>query len=372
MELLMIPGPVYLDQRIINAMSRQMIHHRGEEFSELMRYCVDVLRKIFGTKGDVYIISGSGTSGMEAAIASFSGINKILCIENGKFGNRFFEIAKKYAKVEHMKFEWGTSIDLEKIKEAFENGCDAVAFVHNETSTGILNPASEICKIARKFDALVIMDAITSAGGDEVQMDKWGVDVAIVGSQKCIGAPPGLAAVAVNDRAWEFYNDKTPYYLDLKLYKKKMEVYQTPYTPALPLFFALKEALRIIEEEGLENRIKRHRIFSKAVREWAKAAGLKLFPKLNEFSKYSNTVTAINIPNGITDKELRETLKKEYGIIIAGGQSILKGKIFRIGTMGNIKKYHVISTLTAIESVLLRRGLINPAIDVALNILEKY
>ena len=370
MGLLMIPGPVYLDERIIRAMSRQMIYHRGKKFSEVLKYCIEILKKLFGTKNDVYVISGSGTSGMEAAIASFSNVNKILCVENGKFGSRFVEIAKRYTQVEHVKFEWGESIDLEKIKESIEKGCDAIAFVHNETSTGILNPAEKICKIARKHDILVIMDAITSVGGDEVEMDKWGVDVAVVGSQKCIGAPPGLAAVAVSEKAWDFYNKKVPYYLDLKAYKDKLKTYQTPYTPALPLFFALEEALKIIENEGISNRIKRHRLFSLCVREWATHAGLELFPKISNFSAYSNTVTAIKVPKGISDYELRNTLKNKYGITISGGQAHLKGKIFRIGTMGNIKKYHLIATLIALENTLVKRGLIKSAMDVVLKLLE--
>lgn len=215
------------------------------------------------------------------------------------------------------------------------------------------------------------MDGITSVGGDEVRMDEWGIDVAIVGSQKCIGAPPGLAAVAVNDRAWEFYSERCPFYLDLAAYKKKLPDMQTPYTPALPLFFALEEALRMIEEEGLENRIRRHRLLSKAVREWAIEAGLQLFPQPDELSNYSNTVTAIRMPDGITDKELRGTLQREYGIAISGGQEHLKGKIFRIGNMGNVSKRHVIATLAAVQDVLMRYNACKPALHAAIEILKE-
>jgi len=367
----MIPGPVQLHERIIRAMARQMIGHRTNEFSEILNYCIERLKELFGTKHDVFIISGSGTAGMEAAIASFSKVKRITCIDNGKFGDRFAKIASRYTEVDVVKFEWGKSIDLEAVEKSLAEGSEAIAFVHNETSTGILNPAKEIAKIAKEYDALVIMDGITSVGGEEVRMDEWKIDVAVVGSQKCIGAPPGLAAVAVNDKAWEFYNEKCPYYLDLNAYKKKIEDLQTPYTPAIPLFFALHEALKIIEEEGLEKRIRRHRIFAEAVRTWAIEAGLELFPELNEYSRYSNTVTAIKIPKGITDKELREGVR-EYGILISGGQEHLKGKIFRIGTMGNITKRDVLVTLIAIEEVLRRRNLIKPAIDAAIDILRKF
>lgn len=363
--LLMIPGPVQLHERIIRAMARQMIGHRTADFSAIMEFCVEKLKEIFGTKGDICLISGSGTAGMEAAIASFSGVKKIATLENGKFGERLGDIAERYTQVERVKVPWGESFELDAVKQALDNGCEAIAFVHNETSTGILNPAKEIAKLAKEYDALVIMDAITSAGGDYVKMDEWGVDVAIVGSQKCLGAPPGLAAVAVSEKAWDYYNERCPYYLDLAAYRKKLKDMQTPYTPAVPLFFALAEALKIIDEEGLENRIQRHRILSAAVRKWAVEAGLELFPNLNKYSSYSNTVTAIKMPEGVSDSELRGTLKKEYGILVSGGQGELKGRIFRIGTMGNVGKFETVSTLAALEDVLMRKNAIKPALQYA-------
>ncbi|MFN3384444.1 MAG: pyridoxal-phosphate-dependent aminotransferase family protein [Archaeoglobaceae archaeon] len=369
MMLLMIPGPVQVHERIIKAMCRQMIGHRSAEFGEILRFCAEVMKEVFGTKSDVFFISGSGTAGVESAIASFSKSAKFVTLENGKFGERLGEIAERYAQVERLSFEWGKPIDLEKLREALEKGANVVAFVHNETSTGMLNPAEEIAEIAKKHGALTIMDAITSAGGDYVKMDEWGIDIAIVGSQKCLGAPPGIAIVAVNEKAWDFYNPKCPYYLDLRAYKKKFPELQTPYTPAVPLFFALEEALKMIREEGLEKRIIRHRKMSKAVREWAINAGLKLFPEPNGKAEYSNTVTAVRIPNGITEKEMRDTLRKEYGLLISGGQDKVKGKIFRIGTMGNIGKFEVIATLSAIEDVLLRRKLISSAIEKAMRVL---
>ncbi len=362
--LLMIPGPVQLHERILRAMARPMIGHRTKDFSEILQYCTEVLKKLFGTKHDVFIISASGTAGMEASIACFSKVKRITCIDNGKFGDRLGKIAERYVKeVDVVRFEWGEPIDLEKVEKSLAEGSEALAFVHNETSTGILNPAKELAKLAKKYDALTIMDGITSVGGDYVAMDDWGIDVAIVGSQKCIGAPPGLCAVAVNERAWEFYNEKCPFYLDLKAYKKKLEDWQTPYTPAVSLFFALEEALKIIEEEGLENRIRRHRELSSFVREWALKAGLELFPKLNEFSSYSNTVTAIKMPEGITDKELRGELRERYGILISGGQEHLKGKIFRIGTMGNVTMREVVTTLSCLERILVKRNIIRPVLS---------
>ena len=360
-NLLMIPGPVKLHERIIKAMSGQMISHRSRDFEEIFEYCINAMKPLFGTEGEIAIISGSGTAGMEAAIASFSKLRKITCIDNGKFGERFAKIAERYVEVDHLRFEWGKSIDLERVRESLEMGSEAVAFVHNETSTGILNPAREIARIAKEYDALVIMDGITSVGGDEVMMDEWGIDVAVVGSQKCLGAPPGLAIVAINEKAWNFYDEKVPYYLDLKAYVRKAKERQTPYTPAITLFLALAEALKMIEEEGLEKRIRRHRKFASATRKWAENAGLELFPEIDEHSAYSNTVTAIKMPDGVSDGELRGRLKEEYGIIISGGQEHLKGKIFRIGHMGNVTKRDLLATLSAIEEILLRKNAVKPA-----------
>ncbi len=367
--MLMIPGPVQLHGRILRAMARQMIGHRGKKFSEIMEYCVEGLKKLFGTKNDVYIISGSGTAGLEAAIASFSGVKRITCVDNGKFGDRLGRIASRYTETDVVRFEWGKSIELEEVEKSLAEGSEALAFVHNETSTAMLNPAKELAKLARKYDCLVIMDAITSAGGDEVKMDEWGIDVAIVGSQKCLGIPPGLAAVAVSERAWDYYSERCPFYLDLAAYRKKAKDNQTPYTPAVSLFFALEEAIKIIEEEGLENRIRRHRILAKAVRAWAGEAGLELFPQPNEISDYSNTVTAIKLPIG--DKELRGTLLSEYGITISGGQEHLKGKIFRIGNMGNVGKREIVATLAAIEDVLSRYNACKPGLYAAFEVLRE-
>jgi aspartate aminotransferase-like enzyme len=227
--------------------------------------------------------------------------------------------------------------------------------VHNETSTGILNPVKEVGKLAMQHDAVFVLDCITSIGGDEVPVDRLGVDIAIVGSQKCLGTPPGLSAISVSEKALDMIrnNPSRPYYMDLLAYKKSYEKKQTPYTPALPLFFGLKEALEVIREEGMARRIERHRILSKAVRTAVTSLGLSLFPELNEVSNYSNTVTAINIPlaSGITDEQIRGGMKKK-GVVVAGGQEKLKGKIFRIATMGNITDSDVLRTIEALEQVL--------------------
>jgi aspartate aminotransferase-like enzyme len=227
--------------------------------------------------------------------------------------------------------------------------------VHNETSVGMLNPARAVGKLAKQHDALFVLDCITSIGGDDVPVDEFGADIAIVGSQKCLGVPPGLAALSVSEKAWELIraNPRRPYYPDLVAHKKSMDKDQTPYTPALPLFYALHEALKVIAEEGMPNRIVRHRTMSKAVRAAITENGLTMFPKLNEVSQYSNTVTAVNMPveKGISDNDLRPGMRKR-GVVVAGGQAELKGKIFRIASMGNITSADILKTLAVLEEVL--------------------
>ncbi|MCW3134387.1 MAG: alanine--glyoxylate aminotransferase family protein [Methanophagales archaeon] len=367
-ELLMIPGPVPVLPRILRVMSKSMIYHRGDEFGQLYKEIVESLKEIFQTRNDLFVLSGSGTCAMEAAIGNLlSKETGIVCIANGKFGERFKEIADRYEAdaVTPVNVEWGSSMELEAVKEALDNSSSptVVTMVHNETSTGILNPAMEVGKLAKKHDAVFVLDCITSIGGDEVPVDEFGADIAIVGSQKCLGAPPGMSAISVSERAWDLMRDnkRRPYYMDLVAYKKSLEKKQTPYTPALPLFFALKEALVVIKEEGIEKRIERHRRLAKVVRDAVTDLGLSLFPKLNEISDYSNTVTAINIPqaNGITDEQLRGGMRKR-GVIVAGGQGKLKGKIFRIATMGNITEKEVLRTVKALEEVLTETSIASP------------
>jgi aspartate aminotransferase-like enzyme len=355
--LLMIPGPVPIPQRVRAAMVRQAINHRGPEFGAAYADCVRILKALFRTENELYIISGSGTAGMEAAVANFGRDKKIVSLVNGKFGDRFAKIGQRYGSVTTLASEWGTPLDLGALERELKAGAEVVTMVHNETSAGIRNPAPEVAHLARKYDALFIMDGITSIGGDVVEVDRWGVDVAVVGSQKCLAAPAGLAAVSVSERAWDRISEKRPYYLDMAAYRKsgKGTPMETPYTPAVPLFLALHEACKIIEEEGVEARIQRHRRMADAVRAAAKDWGIELFPRIDEHHAYSNTATAMRIPEGISDKDLRGTVKG-FGIEIAGGQDHLKGTIFRIGTMGGVGAQEILATLAAVQYALRKFG----------------
>lgn len=355
--LLMLPGPVPLPERVRSVMARQAINHRGAEFGGAYSDIARVLKLCFGTANDLVVISGSGTAGMEAAVANFGKGRKMAHLFNGKFGERLWKIGERYGESVPIESEWGTPLNLDALKAALENGCEVVTMVHNETSAGILNPGAEVGKICRKHDAIFIMDGVTSIGGDTVKADEWGVDVAIVGSQKCLAAPAGLAAVSVSSRAWDRVVKNPPYYLDLPAYRKNAvkDPMETPYTPAVPIFLALREACLIIEEEGVEKRIARHHRMAKAVRAAVSAWGIEMFPKTDAVHQYSNTVTAARIPGGSNDKEFRGNVKK-LGVQIAGGQDHLKDVIFRIGHMGAVSAPELLATLAATEYALHKAG----------------
>jgi aspartate aminotransferase-like enzyme len=355
--LLMLPGPVPMPERVRLAMARQAINHRGAEFGALYADCVRVLKEAFGTKNDLYVISGSGTAAMEASVANFGKARRIACLVNGKFGERLYKISQRYGIAQAITSEWGAPLDLAELERQLDLGAEMVTLVHNETSAGIKNPAAKIGRMARKYDALFVMDGITSIAGDEVKADEWGVDLAVIGSQKCLAAPAGLSAISVSERAWERMSDERPYYLDLAAYQKSAsaKIMETPYTPAVPLFLALNEACRMLEEEGLEARIARHRKMSSSVRAAVRAWGLDLYPRIDTDHAYSNTVTAVSLPEGVKDSDFRGTIKK-MGIEIAGGQDQLKGRIFRIGTMGAVGAPEILATLAAVQHSLHLHG----------------
>jgi aspartate aminotransferase-like enzyme len=355
--LLMLPGPVPMPERVRLAMARQAINHRGAAFGSVYADCVRILKEAFGTRNDLYVISGSGTAAMEAAVANFGKDRKITCMVNGKFGERLYKISQRYGTARAISSDWGTPLDLNELERQLADGAEMVTLVHNETSAGIKNPAEKIGRLARKYDALFVMDGITSIGGDEVKADEWGADLVVVGSQKCLAAPAGLSAISVSRRAWDRLSEKRPYYLDLAAYKKSAAstVMETPYTPAVPLFLALREACCIVEEEGLSARIARHGKMAEAVRAAVRGWGLDLFPTIDEDHAYSNTVTAVKLPKGVNDTDFRGAVKKA-GIEIAGGQDHLKGNIFRIGTMGAVGAPEILATLSAVQNSLRLQG----------------
>ena len=316
-----------------------------------------MMREVMQTKNDVFIITGSGTSAMEAAIANcVSSGDKVLTLINGKFSERWAELTETFGGTSiPLEIESGKAIKPELVSEALDKDPDIkfVTICHNETSTAVLNPLQEIAKTTRKHDKILIVDGITSVGGDYVYPDTWGVDILITGSQKCLGCPPGLGMIMVGPRAWETINNrqKTPsYYLDLLAYKKSFEKNSdSPYTSAISLIYGLHEALRMILEEGYENRVKRHRLMARAFRKGIDALGLQL---LAEEGYESNTITAVKYPDGVDDVAFRRAMQK-HGILVAGGQAHLKGKIFRVAHMNIIAEREILLVL-AVSSLVLR------------------
>ncbi|MEM1722723.1 MAG: alanine--glyoxylate aminotransferase family protein [Candidatus Jordarchaeales archaeon] len=357
-ELLMIPGPTFLAESTLKAMSRQMISHRGKETGALLTSCIERLKKIFRTDNDLFILTASGTGAMEAAIANITEPgDKILCTTCGKFSERFKKIAEVFgAEVIEVSSEWGDAVDPEKVKAALEEHEDikAVTVTHNETSTGVKNPVEEIARIVKDYGALLIVDAISSMGGDYIPVDKWKIDFCLAGSQKCFAIPPGFSFISVSDEAWEVIHrtKRRAFYFDLVSYKKSLEKSppQTPYTICLTLLYALDDALNLMFEEGLDNVIARHHRLAKLTREGIKKMGLELFPVREEIC--SVTVTAVKMPKGIKDQELRQKVR-EHGVVISGGQDKLTGEIFRIGHMGRVTEQEINITLNAIRQALI-------------------
>ncbi|WP_456482760.1 pyridoxal-phosphate-dependent aminotransferase family protein [Methanopyrus sp.] len=353
-KLVLLPGPVMVHEDVLLRSAKQVMNHRSEEFEEILAECVELSKYLFRTDGDVAIITGSGTAAMEAAIYSLvEPGEEVVAVVNGKFGERFADIAERRgAEVRRVEFEWGEAADPERVEEVLaDSDAEVVTLVHNETSTTVLNPAEEIARICREYDALFVVDAISSLGGVEFRMDDWGVDVCITGSQKVLGCPPGLALVAVNDRALEVMEEKDAgsYYLDIPKYLEYLEKdpKQTPYTPAVNTFYALHEALRRLKEEGLEARWKRYRLMQRVVREGIRALGLELFVEDDGIA--SPTVTGVVYPEGVDDRVFRgKILRDRYDVVVAGGQDHLAGKIFRIGHMGEVRIRDMITAVTCI------------------------
>ncbi len=359
--LLLLPGPVAIHPRVYAAMDVPIYGHRTDHFRKIYEESVKMIRPVFGTdSADAYLLTGSGSLGLEAGIVNFiSPDDSAIAMVAGKFGERSAKIAKVYAKeVVEIKSPYGTPSLPEQLEKAFEEtSASLVTVTHNETSTAVLNPLEEIVKVAHKHGALVMADTITSAGGDWVKMDEWGVDIAVSGSQKCFGLPPGLAFVLASRKAVDHMlsiEQRIPsFYADLVMFKNAVEKGSgTPFTPAISLFYGLHESLKIIQEEGLENRIKRHHQMGEIIRESMKAMGLELFAKEGY---YSNTVTAVKIPQSISWEELNKTIRK-LGLIVAGGQGSMKGKIFRVGHMNIVGSREVLLAISVIETALNKLG----------------
>ena len=349
MAHLFIPGPTDVHPDVLAAQNQPMIGHRGKDFEELFARIQPKLRQVFFTNSRVYISTSSGTGLQEAAVRN--GVaRQVLCCVNGSFAQRWYETAIANGKAAlRLDVEWGKAVKPEMIEEALKpGGFDAITIVHNETSTGVASPIKDIAALLhdRYPDVTIMVDAVSSLGGDRLDFDGWGLDVLFTSSQKCLAVPPGLSFAAVSDRALE----KAPavpargLYFDFVDLEKYLLKNQTPSTPAISLMWALDAALDRIVAEGLNARFNRHTRMADRVREWAQAK----FDLFAEAGYRSQTVTCVSNTRAIDVKALNGFLKSK-GLQISDGYGPLKGRTFRIAHMGEIQMKDVEEVLALID-----------------------
>ncbi len=357
----MLPGPTNVPERVMRAMYVPMINHRSDDFVQLYEPCVEKTKQVFKTEGDAVCLSASGTGAVEASVVNLiKKGDKVIIPVNGEFSSRLAQMIE-WAGGETIKVETppGQSPTYDQIKEAFDNNKDIKAFycVWNETSTGtMIKYLDKIKDLTSRNDSFYIVDGVSIVGGEELEMDKWGVDIAMTGAQKAFACPPGISPICLNARTKKYMIDNPPntMYFNLPRYFKYYEESKhTPFTPALPLLYAYREALDIILEEGLDARIKRHRVCSEALYSGLSAIGLTPFAK--EDSR-STVVIGLNYLEGLEDKVFRNTLAEKFRVLVAGGFGNLKGKVFRVGCMGEVNRYHVMRTISSISSTLAMMG----------------
>ena len=357
---LRIPGPIPVPEDILESMARPMINHRGPEFKEILNRTTDRLKQVFETKGDVYILTASGTGAMEAAVVNtLSRGDKVLNVTVGVFGERFGEIAEVYgAEVETLAFPYGTAVDTEEVRKVLGQKPDirAVLVTHNETSTGVTNDLEAIGKVVKgEFNKLLLVDGISSVCSLPLSTDAWGCDAIATASQKGWMLPPGLAFLSFNERAWQAHaeSDMPKFYFEMAQYKRYLEIGQPPYTPSISAMFALDNALDKILQEGLGSVFERHATIGRLTRDGVKGLGLSLFP---DELVASDTVTAVKIPEGVDAGLLIGRVREDHDVVLAGGQKSLSGKIFRIGHMGRTTEDEIQQTIAALAEVLPKVG----------------
>lgn len=356
---LRIPGPTPLPDEVLDAMHRDMISHRGDEFRDLLRDVTAMLKLGFQTENDVLIFPGAGTGGLEASLTNlFSPGDTVISVTVGSFGDRYAEIAERFGlHVVRVPSPWGQAADLNALQHALATipSVRGVLVTHNETSTGVQNDVEAVSRLVRRApDAqgnspLLLVDCISSLGAVDIPVDRWDIDVAITASQKAWMAPPGLTMLSVSTRAWAAHSAaKLPrYYWDFTEAKRYLEKWETPYTPAVSLLYALQASLALITQEGLPNVFARHERLRDRVRSAVRRMDLSLFAP---DAIASRTVTAIHVPPGLTASDMLAAMR-DRGVIIAGGQDAYKEQIIRIGHMGFVTEHDIDEVMSALEDV---------------------
>jgi aspartate aminotransferase-like enzyme len=356
----MLPGPTNVPDRIRYSMIRAMVNHRSETFTRVLKSVTEKSRVLFQTETDPLVLTASGTGGVEAAVWNMVRPgDKVVVPVCGEFGTRLAEAVELAGGVAtRVSSEPGAVPPVESVEDAVRAtpGVKAICIVHNETSGGTAIPYLErLARVAADAGAFFVVDAISSLGGYALPVDRWGIDICITGSQKCLAAPPGLSLLSVSRRAADFIKKNPPRvrYFDLGRQMEFLSHGETPFTPAVSLYYALDEALGWLIEEGLENRVKRHALHARQLYAMLGAMGLK--PLADETVR-SNTVIAGWYPSGIDDKVFRKKLSDEQDLVIGAGVGSLKGKVFRIGSMGDVSSTHVNRTAAAMAVTFQKMG----------------
>lgn len=351
---LFTPGPTPVPERVMLAMAEPIIHHREPEFKALFGRVSDNLRYLFQTGREVYTLTSSGTGAMEAAVCNLlSAGDTVIYVNGGKFGERWGDVCSAFGvNAQEITVEWGDAVQQEQVLEMLKKfpQAKAVFLTQSETSTGVVTDVRSIASVVRNHsDALVVVDGISSVGALEMRMDEWGIDVLLTGSQKGLMIPPGLAFLALSDRAWKLVEQSRlpKYYFSLPAAKKSFADSNTPWTPAITLFVGLDIALQMIRNEGIVDVWRRHEKLARAIRAACDALELSLLAKYP-----SNALTAVRVPPTIACKELLKVMKDRYGITVAGGQAHLKGKIFRIAHLGFYDELDIVAMVSALEDAL--------------------
>lgn len=354
---LRIPGPTPVPPQVIEAMSRPIIPHRSAEFAEMFEGLLASLKRIFNTQDDVYVISGTGSTGWEASIVNLTAPgDTVIAAVNGNFGVRFVDVAQRFGlNVVRLDSEWGKPVDPEQIAEALRKHPEAklVQVVHNETSTGVLNPMKEVGEVVREHGAMLVADSVSGAAGAPVYMDEWQCDVIFTGSQKAFMCPPGLSIIGVGHRVWEATKSSgfPSFLLSFERIREAAERGSTPATAPVSLLFGLKAACDMMEAEGLDNLYKRHEELAAYTREGLTKLGLKL---VAAEGYQSPTVTVAWVPEGMTASQIQRAMAERHGIYIATGQAHMSDSAIRIGHMGWTHLPELERTLEALDDVLER------------------
>jgi aspartate aminotransferase-like enzyme len=358
-RFLITPGPTPVPPEVLLAGAEPIVHHRAPRFVEIFNECVAGMKHVYQTENDVLIFAASGTGAMESAVVNLINAGDTVIVASvGNFGERWVKLNKKWgANVVALEFEWGTKADPQAIAQALKENPSAKAVFcqFSETSTGVVNDIKTIGAIVAGTPAVLVVDAISGLGATDLPTDAWHVDVCVAGSQKALMIPPGLATVAVSDKAWKVVDACTNprFYFDWLSYRSKAADGQTPFTPAVSLFVMLNKAIEMIREEGLQNVFQRHRVLGAGCKAGVKALGLELF---GPDDPEANSVTAVKVPAGVDGGKIGKLARDKYGVWLAGGQGQLKGKIFRFGHCGYFGASDILVGLGVVEMVLAELG----------------